>query len=126
MTTQGLSRALPVVASLLLPACTITRPAVTNPTPASIQDYLQHRPRPALLISDSSGRKQWVYSTEVVGDTLRGRRTQTNPPDPVAIPLDQISGVAASRYSTSRTLLLLGGLASFALVLALNAPTPTY
>ena len=126
MTTQELSRALPVVASLLLAACTITRPAVTNPTPASIQDYLQHRPRPVLLISDSSGRKQWVYGTEVVGDTLRGRRTQTNPPDPVAIPLDQISGVAASRYSTSRTLLLVGGLASLALVLALNAPTATY
>ena len=114
------------LASLLLAACTITRPAVINPTPESIHDYLQHRSRPTLLISDSSGRKQWVYGTEVLGDTLRGRRTQTNPPDPVAIPLDQIRGVAASRYSSSRTLLLLGGLASLVLVLALNAPSPTY
>ena len=120
---QALS--LPVVLSLL-GGCTTTRLVVANPTPASIQEYLQRSSRPTLLISDSSGHKQWLYGAEIIRDTLRGHRTQTNPPALAAVPLSQITGVAASRYSTARTLVFLGGLASLALVLALNAPSPQY
>jgi len=116
---------IPVVFSILS-ACTTTRPVVVNPTPASIQEYLQRSSRATLLISDSSGHKQWLYGTEIVRDTLRGHRTQTNPPLLAAVPLSQITGVAASRYSTGRTLMLLGGLVSLGLLLALNAPRPQY
>ena len=116
---------LPVVFSFLA-GCTTTRPVVANPTPASIQEYLQRSSRATLLISDSSGHKQWLYGAEIVRDTLRGHRTQTNPPVLAAVPLSQITGVAASRYSTGRTLMFLGGLVSLALVLALNAPSPQY
>src|SRR5438874_12524546 len=91
------ARFIPIVFSLVA-GCTTTRAVVVNPTPASIQEYLQRSSRATLLISDSSGHKRWLYGTEIVRDTLRGRRTQTNPPLLAAVPLSQITGVAASRY----------------------------
>ena len=123
--TRAFSRASAVGSWLLLTGCTITRPVIANPTPNSIQEYLQHRAPATLLVSDSSGHKRWVYRAVVAGDTLRGLRT-TNPPVPIDIPLNQISGVAGSRYSSGRTLALVGGIAALALLLALNAPQPTY
>jgi hypothetical protein len=123
---RAFSGASAVASWLLLSGCTITRPVIANPTPSSIQEYLQHRAPATLLVSDSSGHKRWVYSAVVVADTLRGRGTTTNPPVPIDIPLNQISGVAGSRYSSGRTLALVGGIAALALVLALNAPQPTY
>ena len=116
---------LPVVLSLVA-GCAITRPVVANPTPASIQEHLQRSSQRTLLISDSSGHKQWLYRAEIIRDTLRGHRTQTNPPVFAAVPLSQITGVATSRYSTGRTLMFVGGLVSLALLLALTAPSPQY
>jgi len=124
--TRAFSKPSAVGSWLLLTGCTITRPVIANPTPSSIQEYLQLRAPATLLISDSSGHKGWLYSAVVAGDTLRGLRTTTNPPVPISIPLNQINGVAGSRYSSGRTLALVGGIAALALVLALNAPQPTY
>jgi hypothetical protein len=124
--TCAFSRACAVGSWLLLTGCAITRPVIANPTPSSIQEYVQHRAPATLLVSDSSGHKRWVYNAVVAGDTLRGRRTTTNPPVAINIPLNQINGVAESRYSSGRTLALVGGIAALVLVLALNAPPPTY
>ena len=124
--TRAFSRASAVGSWFLLTGCSITQPVIANPTPSSIQEYLLHRAPATLLVRDSSGHRRWVYRAVVAGDTLRGLRTTTNPPMPINIPLNQINGVAGSRYSSGRTLALVGGIAALALVLALTAPEPTY
>jgi hypothetical protein len=72
------------------------------------------------------GRRQWIYDAELRSDTLRGFRNTTMPHGPIAVPLIQITEVAAPRFSSTRTLGLVGGLAAVVGVLALMAPEPVY
>jgi len=106
--------------------CSATRPLARAPTPASIQDYLRRHPHAALRITDSMGRRQWIYNAELRSDTLRGFRNTTMPRGAIAVPLIQITEVAAPRFSSTRTLGLVGGLAAVVGVLALMAPEPVY
>ena len=72
------------------------------------------------------GRSQWIYEAELRGDTLRGLRTSTMPRDSIAVAVIQITEVAAPRFSTTRTLGIVGGLAAVAGIWALMAPQPVY
>lgn len=120
------TRAVPVVIAVLMTSCTITRPVAVAPTPSSLEEYLRGRTRAALRITDSVGRRRWVYDAIVRGDTLRGSRSQTTPRDSIAVPLNQIREIAVSRYSATRTLGFVGGLVALVGLLALLAPDPTY
>ena len=72
------------------------------------------------------GRSQWIYEAELRGDTLRGLRTSTMPRDSIAVAVTQITKVAAPRFSTTRTLGIVGGLAAVVGIWALMAPQPVY
>ncbi len=112
--------------ALLLTGCSATRPVTSAPTPASIQGYLDRHPHAALRVADSTGRSQWIYEAELRGDTLRGLRTSTMPRDSIAVAVIQINEVAAPRFSTTRTLGIVGGLAAVVGIWALMAPQPVY
>lgn len=107
--------------TLPIAACSVTKPVAPAPTPASVQAYLSDHDHATLRVADSSGRKQWIYDARLRGDTLRGLRNATVRWDSLAIPLVGVSEVAAPRFSATRTLGLLGGLAAivgfFALVM---------
>src|SRR6267154_1541982 len=95
------------VMPIVLVACSVTRPT-SLPTPsASAQDRTIY---PALLITDSTGRARWVYDAWVEGDTLRGLRAADAPRERIAVPLSQVTAVAAPRFSTGRSVGLVGGL----------------
>jgi len=79
-----------------------------------------------LRVADSTGRSQWIYEAELRGDTLRGLRTSTMPRDSIAVAVIQINEVAAPRFSTTRTLGIVGGLAAVVGIWALMAPQPVY
>ena len=111
---------------LLGTACSVTKPLAPTPTPASIQKYLDHHPHAAVRIVDSTGRRQWIYDASLRGDTLRGMRTTTMPRTPVAMHLWQVSEVGAQRFSATRTLGLLCGLAALVGLYALMLPEPVY
>lgn len=107
-------------------ACSVTRPVAPTPTPANIQEYLAHHPKTPIKIVDSTGRSRWIYEASLRGDTLRGLATTTMPRTPIAMDLRQVSQVAAPRFSATRTLGLLGGLAALLALYALALPEPVY
>jgi hypothetical protein len=87
---------------------------------------LQDHPHAILQVTDTVGRKRWLYDASLRGDTLHGLRTTTMPRERIAFSLDQIRQVAAPRFSTGRTLGLVGTLAALVGVWALMAPEPQY
>ncbi len=111
---------------LLVTACSVTKPVAPAPTPASIQEYLGRHPHAILRVADSTGRRQWIYDANLRGDTLRGLRNPTMPRDSIAMPLRQVSEIAAPRFSATRTLGVLGGLAALVGVYSLLLPEPVY
>jgi hypothetical protein len=111
---------------LLVTACSVTKPVSPAPTPASIQEYLARYPHATLRIADSTGRTQWIYDANLRGDTLRGLRSATMPRDSIAMPLRQVSEVAAPRFSATRTFGLVGALAALVGLYALLLPDPVY
>lgn len=111
---------------LLVTACSLTKPVTPTLTPASIREYLGRHAHAVLRIADSTGRRQWIYDATLRGDTLRGLRTTTMPRDSIAVPLRQVSEVAAPRFSATRTLGVLGGLAALVGFFALMLPEPVY
>ena len=98
--------------TLLIAACGVTKPVAPTPTPVSIQAYLSEHSHSTLRVTDSSGRKRWIYDARLRGDTLRGLRNANVRWDSLAVPLEGVSEVAARRFSPTRTLGLLGGLAA--------------
>ena len=115
-----------LLALALIPGCSVVRPVAPAPTPATIAAYLQDHPRAILQVTDTAGRKRWLYDVSLRGDTLHGLRTTTMPREPAAFSLDQIRQVAAPRFSAGRTLGLVGALVSLVGVWALMAPEPQY
>ena len=111
---------------LLVMACTVTKPVAPAPTSASVQEYLARYPHAILRITDSTGHGQWIYDAHLRGDTLRGLRNTTMPRDSIAMPLRQVSEIAAPHFSATRTFGLLGGLAALVGVYALLLPGPVY
>ena len=111
---------------LLVTACSVTKPVAPAPIPASIQEYLASHPHATLRIADSTGRRQWIYDANLRGDTLRGLRTATMPRDSIAMPLRQVSEVAAPRFSATRTFGMFGALAALVGLYALLLPEPVF
>jgi len=111
---------------LLVMACTVTKPVAPAPTSASVQEYLARYPHAILRITDSTGHGQWIYDAHLRGDTLRGLRNTTMPRDSIAMPLRQVSEIAAPHFSATRTFGLLGGLAALVGIYALLLPEPVY
>ena len=120
---------IPVVAislALVGIACTATRVIAPVPTPEAIDSYLRTHPRDALRVTDSAGRARWFYSPTLSPDTLRGFRAATMPRLPIAIPVGQITSIAAPKFSASRTLGLIGAAAALGALFVLTAPRPIY
>jgi hypothetical protein len=118
--------AISLLVPLVLHACTVARPIASNPSPESIQAYLQTHPRAPLRVTDSAGRARWVYETALSGDTLRGLRATTMPRQHVAVPVRQITQVSAPRFSILHTLGLVGGILTITAILAFATPGPVY
>jgi len=115
-----------LIAPLVVAACVATRPVAPVPTPASVQDYLHRHPHATLRIADSTGRRRWIYDAALQGDTLHGVRNTSLPRDPVAVPFAQLREVSAQRFSTTRTLFLVGAMAALVGLVALMMPDPVY
>ena len=102
--------------------CSVTRPAALpapslgEPSPAV----------PALRVTDSTGRAQWIYRAWVDGDTLRGLGSPDMPRQRIAMPVGAVRAVAASRFSLGRTAGLIGGLLGAFAAAVLLAPEPVY
>ena len=111
------------VVPMLVVACSVTRPTALPVPSASAQDRITY---PALLVTDSTGRARWVYDAWVEGDTLRGQRAADAPRARIAMPLSQVKAVAAPRFSTGRTVGLIGGMVGVVLAAVLLAPDPVY
>jgi hypothetical protein len=111
---------------LIAAACSVTTPVDLTPGVAGIREYLAAHAPPVLLVSDSAGHTRWVHHPRLEGDTLRGLRGQDMLFERIAIPLSQVSGIAAPRFSAGRTLGLFGGLAAVVGVVILTAPDPVY
>src|SRR5436309_2521221 len=112
-----------LVVPIVLLACSVTRPTSLPAPSASAQDRTIY---PALLVTDSTGRARWVYDAWVEGDTLRGLRAADAPRERIAVPLSQVKAVAAPRFSTGRTVGLIGGVVGVVLAAVLLAPDPVY
>ncbi|HEY3279006.1 MAG TPA: hypothetical protein VGJ83_00715 [Gemmatimonadales bacterium] len=112
--------------ALIAAACSVTKPVDLAPGVAGIREYLAAHAPPVLLVSDSVGHARWVHHPRLEGDTLRGLRSQDMPLERIAIPLNQVRGIAAPRFSAGRTLGLFGGLAAALGVVILAAPDPDY
>ena len=108
---------------MVLLACSVTRPTAF-PVPSANEQ----RPTvyPALLVTDSAGRATWIFRAWVERDTLRGLRAPDMPREHVALPMSQVKGVAASRFSLGRTFGLLGGLGGVLGAIILMAPEPVW
>ena len=111
-----------LVVPLVFLACSVVRP-ISLPTPSTSESPKTY---PALLVTDSTGHAQWVYNAFVEGDTLRGVRNPQASREHIALPLSQVKSVAAARFSTGRTLGLLGTLGGMVVAVALLMPQPDY
>lgn len=97
-------------------ACSVVRP-ISLPAPSSSE---------ALLVTDVRGHAQWVYDAFVEGDTLRGVRNPQGGREGVALPLSEVKSVAAARFSTGRTLGLVGTLGGMVLAVLLMMQNHVY
>ncbi len=111
-----------LVLPIVFLACSVVRP-VSLPAPSTSESPKTY---PALLVTDSTGHAQWVYNAFVEGDTLRGVRNPQASREHIALPLSQVKSVAAARFSTGRTLGLLGTLGGMVVAVALLIPQPDY
>ena len=116
-----MKRILVVLPSVLL-ACSVVRP-MALPAPSTSAHGTTY---PALLVTDATGRAQWVYDAFVAGDTLRGLRNPQGGREQVSLPLGDVKSVAAARFSTGRTLGLVGTLGGLVLAAVLMAPKPVF
>lgn len=111
-----------VAVPLVLLACSVVRP-VSLPAPSTGEARTTYA---ALLVTDSAGHAQWVYNAFVEGDTLRGVRNPQASRESIALPLSQVKSVGAARFSTGRTLGLLGTLGGMVVAAVLMAPKPDF
>ena len=111
-----------LVVPLVFLACSVTRP-ISLPAPSTSEHPTKYA---ALLVTDSTGRARWVYNAFVEGDTLRGVRNPQGGRERLALPLSHVKSVAAARFSTGRTLGLVGTLGGIVLVIGLAASPPDY
>ena len=111
-----------LVVPIVFLACSVVRP-VSLPAPSTTEAPKTY---PSLLVTDSTGHAQWVYNAFVEGDTLRGVRNPQASRESIALPLSQVRSVAAARFSTGRTLGLLGTLGGIVVAAALMSPKAVY
>jgi len=111
-----------LVVPLVFLACSVVRP-ISLPAPSTSEHPTTYS---ALLVTDATGHAQWVYNAFVEGDTLRGVRNPQASREHIALPLSQVKSVAAARFSTGRTLGLVGTLGGMVVAVALLMPQPDY
>lgn len=111
-----------LVVPLVFLGCSVVRP-ISLPAPSTGEARTTYT---ALLVTDATGHAQWVYNAFVEGDTLRGVRNPQGGRERVALPLSDVKSVAAARFSTGRTLGLVGTLGGIVLVIGLAASPPVY
>lgn len=115
-----------VLLAAVLCGCSSLHPISAAPTPVALTEYLRTHQRPALMITDTTGRTRWVYDARMSGDTLRGLRTTDRFSEPIVIPIGQVSGAAAQEFSAIRTLGLAGVVFTVLAFIALTMPRAVY
>ncbi|MEO8633997.1 MAG: hypothetical protein ABI587_01860 [Gemmatimonadales bacterium] len=127
-----LSRAVGLFTPLLVAglACTTSRAIDLSAGPDTIGHYLDARHPTDVQVTDSAGRKAWLHSPRVEGDSLVGVLSRDEPRERLAIPLASIRSLAVPHFSAGRTAGLIGGTVGAAglivIIIASSLPDAVY
>jgi hypothetical protein len=116
-------------ACVLVAGCSVTRAVPVTPDAVSLTSYLAEHPATNLRVTERSGRKYWVHSPEVRGDSLVGRRGYDVPVRLLSVGLDDVVELHTSHFSAGRTAGVVGGVlaaAGVALALVIEEAQPIY
>jgi hypothetical protein len=105
---------------LLVSGCSVTRPVPIALDAPGVSAFLTDHPRSNLRVTERSGRRYWVHSPLVRGDSLVGQRGYDVPTQPLSVPLDQVAELRTSHFSWGRTgAVVAGSLAAAAVALGI-------
>jgi hypothetical protein len=116
-------------ACILLSGCSVTRPMPVTPDAASLRGYLAEHPTADVRVTARSGKRFWLHTPEVQGDSLVGRRGYDIPVRHLSVGLDQGAQLHTGHFSAGRTAGVVGGVlavAGVALALVIEQAQPTY
>ena len=105
---------------LLLSACSVTRAVPVVLDAPRLSTFLTDHPHTNLRVTEHSGRRYWVHTPVIRGDSLVGQRGYDVPVDPLSVPLEQVAALHSSHFSWGRTgAVVAGTLATAAAALAI-------
>jgi len=105
---------------LLLPACSVTRPAPVALDASGVSAFLAAHPHTNLRVTEHSGQRYWVHAPVVRGDSLVGQRGYDVPVQALGVPLDRVAELRTSHFSWGRTgAVVAGTLAASVVALAI-------
>ena len=114
---------------LLLTACSVTRAVPVVLDAPGLSTFLTDHPHTNLRVTEHSGRRYWVHSPVIRGDSLVGQRGYNVPVQPLSVPLQQVAEVHSSHFSWGRTGALVAGTvaaAGAALAILIENAQPIY
>jgi hypothetical protein len=114
---------------LLLSACSVTRPVPVVLDGPGLSTFLTDHPHTNLRVTEHSGRRYWVHSPVIRGDSLVGQRGYVMPVQPLGVPLEQVAELHSSHFSWGRTGALVTGTlaaAGAALAILIKEAQPIY
>jgi hypothetical protein len=102
--------ALGTIGSLwLLGGCSVTRPVPAAIDGRSLATYLAEHPAANLRVTEHSGKRYWVHSPKIEGDSLTGQRGYEAPIRPTSVHLQDVAELQTGHFSLGRTGAALGG-----------------
>jgi len=114
---------------LTVSACAANKPVALSPGPAAVSNFFATHHPTDVLVTDSTGHSQMVHDPQIDGDSLRGLRNRELPRLRLAIPVNNINGIAVPQLSAGRTLGLVGaivGAAAVGVVILASGAKPDY
>ena len=116
--------------ALLLVACTSNHVVTVVPELRTLEEFLRAEHPRDLRVTTRTDAATWIHSPHVLGDSLVGDAGRDQPPPRRAIPIADIRRLEVPRFSTGRTLGLVGGIVGTAglagLIIATSGRAPVY
>jgi hypothetical protein len=113
----------------LVCGCSVTRPVPVAIDAPLLSSYLAEHPTANLRVTDQSGRRYWVHSPKIEGDSLTGRRGYDVPARAAGVHLQDIVDLRTGHFSVGRTGAVIGGAlvaAGVTLAILVEEAQPTY